>query len=40
MNLKKLTKNKTVCLGGINKDNIKILSKLNIKGIAGISMFN
>ncbi len=40
MNLKRLTKNRTVCLGGINENNIKILCKLNIKGIAGISMFN
>ena len=40
MNLKRLTRNQTVCLGGINKNNMKILFKLNIKGIAGISMFN
>ena len=40
MNLKRLTRNQTVCLGGINKNNMKILFKLNIKGIAGISMFS
>ena len=35
----KLTKKNVVCLGGINKDNIKKIKLLNINNIASISMF-
>ena len=38
-NLMKLTKKNVVCLGGINKDNIKKIKLLNINNIASISMF-
>ena len=38
-NLMKLTKKNVVCLGGINKDNIKRIKLLNIKDIASITMF-
>ena len=40
MNLSKLSKNKIVALGGINKKNIKRLSLLKICGYAGIGIFN
>jgi thiamine-phosphate pyrophosphorylase len=38
-NLMKLTKKNVVCLGGINKDNIKKIKLLKINNIASISMF-
>jgi hypothetical protein len=37
--LSDLTKKKVVVLGGINKDNIKLLCLLNKSGFAGISYF-
>ncbi|MDA9721295.1 thiamine phosphate synthase, partial [Candidatus Pelagibacter sp.] len=39
MNLKKMTKRKVVALGGIKKENIKIVKVLNCFGYAGISFF-
>ncbi|MDC0889758.1 thiamine phosphate synthase [Candidatus Pelagibacter ubique] len=39
LNLIKLTKKNVVCLGGINKNNIKKIKLLNIKNIASITMF-
>ena len=38
--LMKLTKKNVVCLGGINKDNIKKITLLKIDSIASISMFH
>ena len=38
--LKKQTLVKTVCLGGINLNNIKKIKLLNINTIAGINLFN
>ena len=38
--LTKLTNNSIVCLGGINKTNLKSVKNLNISGIASISLFN
>ena len=38
-NLSDLTKKKVVVLGGINKDNIKLLNLLNKSSFAGISYF-
>lgn len=38
-NLKKKTKKKVVCLGGITKSNIKTLKNLNLYGMASISYF-
>ena len=38
LNLIKLTKKIVVCLGGINKNNIKKIKLLNIKNIASITM--
>ena len=40
LNLEKLTKNKIIALGGINKRNIKKVSLTNCVGFAGISYFN
>ena len=39
LKLKKLTFIKTVCLGGININNIKKIKLLNIGAVAGISLF-
>ena len=39
LNLKKLTTKNVVCLGGINKKNIKKIKLLKIKNFASISMF-
>ena len=39
MNLSKKTKKKIVCLGGINKDNIKKINLIKPYGIAAISFF-
>ena len=38
-NLSGLTKKKIIVLGGINKENIKLLNLLNKSGFAGISYF-
>ena len=38
-NLKKLTTKNVVCLGGINKENIKKIKLLKINNVASISMF-
>ncbi len=40
LSLKKLTKKKIVALGGVTKNNIKILKNINIYNIASISLFN
>ena len=37
--IKKLTNKNVVCLGGVKKENLKILKHLNIYGIASISLF-
>ena len=39
VNLKKLTDIDIIALGGINRDNLKILSLTNCSGFAGISYF-
>mgnify|MGYP001170769181 FL=1 len=39
-NLSKITKMKVIALGGINKNNLKKLSMLNISGFAAIDFFN
>jgi len=39
MNLSKRTKKKIICLGGINKDNIKKINLIKPYGIAAISYF-
>ena len=39
MKLAKETKKDVVCLGGINKNNIKKIKLLKINNIASISMF-
>ena len=39
-NLSKLTKIKIIALGGINKNNLKKISLLNVYGYAGISFFD
>ena len=39
-NLSKLTKVKIIALGGINKNNLKRISLLNVYGYAGISFFD
>ena len=39
LKLKKQTFVKTVCLGGININNIKKIKLLNVDAIAGISLF-
>ena len=38
--LSKLTKKRIIALGGVNKNNIKKISLLNIYGFAGISFFD
>jgi len=38
--LAKYTKEKVICLGGINNNNIKKINLLNIYGFASISLFN
>ena len=35
----KLTKKNIVCLGGVNKNNLKNIQLINIKKVASISMF-
>ena len=40
LKLKKQTLVKTVCLGGINLNNIKKIKLLNVSAIAGINLFN
>ena len=37
--LKDCTRQSVIALGGINKDNFKLLNQLNLKGFAGISYF-
>ena len=39
-NLLKMTKKKIIALGGINNNNIKKISMLNISGFAAINYFN
>ena len=39
LNLSKKTKKKIICLGGINKDNIKKINLIKPYGVAGISYF-
>ena len=39
-NLRKLTNNSIICLGGIKKNNLKTVKNLNISGVASISLFN
>ena len=39
-NLSKMTKKKVIALGGINNNNIKKISMLNISGFAAINYFN
>lgn len=39
LNLMKLTKKNIVCLGGVNKNNLKNIQLINIKRVASISMF-
>ena len=40
INLSKLSKNKIIALGGINKKNLNRISLLKISGYAGIGIFN
>ena len=40
INLKNLTKKNVVALGGIKKTNFNIIKKINISGIASISLFH
>ena len=39
INLKRLSKTKFTCLGGINKKNIKLIKMINLENIAGITLF-
>ena len=38
-NLKKYTKKKIICLGGINKNNLNKIKLLNIYGLSSVSLF-
>ena len=38
--LSKMTRNRVIALGGINKQNIKKIKIVNCSGFAGISYFN
>lgn len=40
ISLVNLTSKNITCLGGLNKNNIKILMKIGIKNLAGIKLFN
>ena len=39
LNLTKLTKKKVIALGGISKENLRLVKLINVSGFAGISFF-
>jgi len=39
LNLIKLTKKKVIALGGISKENLRLVKLINVSGFAGISFF-